>query len=117
MDTQEREKNIYDLFEQKALNGGITTADFRKYLVENPKVNADDREHIIITQPDYRFRKIVGEFSDLLTKSPDGRMVRYFLEKDSYRESLYHRHRFQSIHIQLFRQKSFQYHLSKIQFY
>ncbi len=92
MDTQEREQNIYDFFQRKAMDGGITTDDFSRYLEENPDVNNDDEGMVIITQPDARFRKIVGEFSDILTKQREGRKYRYFLGTDVCRESLYHRH-------------------------
>ena len=92
MDTQERERMIYGYFQKKAMDGGISTLDFCRYIQENPAVNTDENGCQIISQPDARFRKIVGEFSDILTKQREGRMCRYFLSPDSCCESLYHRH-------------------------
>ena len=92
MDTQEREQKIYGFFQDKALNGGITTVDFRNYLKDNPDVNLDEYGYDVIKHPDARFRKMVAEFSDILTKQKEGNMCRYFLDSDAANENLYCRH-------------------------
>lgn len=92
MDTQEREHKIYGFFQAKAINGGITTGDFCQYLEDNPEVNTDEYGFVAIQHPDARFRKIVAEFSYLLTKKKEKHMCRYFLDSDAENENLYCRH-------------------------
>ena len=84
-EAQTREQAMYDFFQQKALDGGITSSEFGAWIERSPLIKK------FCTNPKARFRKIVEEFAPLLRKVRDSRYQRIFID-NVLDTSLYFKH-------------------------
>lgn len=84
-EAQIREQAMYDFFQQKALDGGITSSEFDAWVAMSPLIKS------FCSNPKARFRKIVEEFAALLRKVRDGKYQRCFIN-NALDTSLYFKH-------------------------
>lgn len=92
-DTQEREKQIYDHFQEKAQDKGITMQEFCEWLdvAKCNKLSVNGRVEYFIGDTESRFKRMRREFADILIEQKEGKKKRYFID-EPLDESLYQMH-------------------------